>query len=257
MNKTKTVVFTLLSIMTIVLGLGISTAAASPLTGHEDEFTNSTLQPFWTFVNPSGLGSYNLTDKPTWLTITAPGNQYIALSQKSNFDAPRILQNVTGDFIATTNVTGNFDQDGFRAGLLVWGDQDNYLRFEKWGRDKLLLYGYLNGFENNKHVSTTSCDMLYLKLEKFGSTVTASYSYNEISWITIYSYTLNTVDPVEVGLFAINVGSATFNAEFDYFHICPNSPFVVPEYPLGPIAIPLAIAAAVLIRKQTSKQKTN
>ncbi|MCW4017590.1 MAG: DUF1349 domain-containing protein [Candidatus Bathyarchaeota archaeon] len=239
-----------------MLAASISFAGASP--GYIDEFTESTLLPFWTFVDPTGNSSYSLTANAGWLRITAPTG--VALAPTSNYNASRVLQSVTSDFVATTCVTGSFTQSGFRGGILVWKDTSNYMRLEKWGTNQVLMYGVLDGTVTYQAGTLPSTyNPLHLKLERSGTTLRGYWSENgtDGSWTLIKQFTSFTAgDSVEIGLFVINVGSTPFSADFDFFKIVPGSLFVVPEYPLGTIAIPIAMGAAVIIYKKRPGQKT-
>ncbi|MCW4010990.1 MAG: DUF1349 domain-containing protein [Candidatus Bathyarchaeota archaeon] len=256
MRKRLGVVFTVATLSILILAYGATFAAAN--VGYVDEFTDSSLGSFWTFVDPLGTSSYSLTAHSGWLRITAPVGA--ALAPTSNYNAPRVLQSVTGSFVATTYVNGNFSEDGFRAGLLLWNNTNNYMRVEKWGANKVLMYGVIGGTVRSQQANLpSSSDSLYLKLEKSGTTISGSWSQNGATWNLIAQYTnFNAADPVQVGLFALTVGSTNFSPDFDYFHINPGNIFVVPEYPLlGTMAIPIAMGAAFIIHRRRPKQKTN
>jgi regulation of enolase protein 1 (concanavalin A-like superfamily) len=239
------IIATLLSLTTI------SCVFAS--VGYNDDFTSTSLNSYWTTAG-TPAATFNTTANPGYLRITCPTGP--ALSPTSNFDAPRILQPVTGDFEATTLVGGDFTESGFRGGLLVWKDTNNYMRFEKWGTNQVLMYGVLDGTITYKQGTLpANYNPLYLKLEKSGTTLTSLWSTDGIAWNTLQSSTFNAADPVEVGLFAINVGSVPFNADFDYFHITPGSMFELPEYSIGLLAVPLAMIAGFVVFRNRQKIK--
>ena len=74
-------------------------------------------------------------------TIETPGKLHIITPEKAN--APRALEKVTGDFVAEVHVPGEIrpgvnplEQFPFTfqgAGLLLWLDQENYIRLERSG----------------------------------------------------------------------------------------------------------------------------
>jgi regulation of enolase protein 1 (concanavalin A-like superfamily) len=251
MRKRFLIVLSVLLALTLTVSYGASFAAAAP--AYNDEFTTTSLQPFWEWVNPT-TSSYSLTDHAGWLRITAP----TGVALVANKNAPRLLQNVTGGFVATTCVNGSFTQSGYRAGLLLWKDAQNFIRLEKMGSNQILFYGYIAGHEDYVTISATAANLVYLKLEKSGSTITASWSTDDITWHPASrQLTFASADPLEVGVFVINVGSGStpFSADFDYFHITPAGVFVLPEYPLGTLAIPVAIGCAFFIHKRRSTHK--
>jgi regulation of enolase protein 1 (concanavalin A-like superfamily) len=254
MQKRSSIFLSVIALSILVIACSISCAAANP--GYIDSFVNPNLLNFWTFVNPAGTSTYSLSANVGWLRITAPTG--VALAPTSNYNAPRVLQNVTGNFVATTCVNGSFTETGDRAGILLWKDNNNYMRLEKWGTNQVLMYGVLGGVVTSQSGSLpSSYNPLYLKLEKTGTTIAGYWSQTGVdgSWNLIKQFTYTAVDPVQVGLFAINVGTVPFSADFDYFNIAPGNIFVLPEYPIGTLAIPVAMIGAFVISKRRSKNK--
>jgi len=236
LKKSRFIFAIALSAVALCLLSQVNSVAAAP--AYQDEFTDSSLQSFWTFTNPLGTGSYSLTANSGYLRITAPTG--VGLSKTSNFNAPRMLQPVTGDFVATTSVSGVFSQTGFRGGLLVWKDTNNYFRLEKYGSNQVLMYGYINGVETYQTGTLPSnYTPLYLKLDRTGTTLNGYWSSDGTTWNLVKQYTVfNPADSLQTGLFTINVGSTVFSADFDYFHVTPASTLsVLPETPLGVVAV--------------------
>jgi regulation of enolase protein 1 (concanavalin A-like superfamily) len=242
MRKTKFALITTALVLTICLATQVAQVSAAA--AYQDEFTATTLQSFWTFNNPLGTGAYSLTAHSGYLRITAPVG--VALAPSSNENAPRMLQSVTGDFVASTYVTGSFSEDGDRAGLLLWKDASNFIRLEKWSLTKAQVYAVIGGSGTSTQISgLTSSTNLYLKLEKIGTTVNAYYSTNGATWTLIKATTFSSSDPLQVGLFSLNVGTVSHNADFDYFRVTPYSTLtVLPEYPIGIFGASAAIVGA-------------
>lgn len=246
MRRQSPIVLSLLLSVTLLLFYSVSFASAAP--GYSDEFSSSTLQSFWTFTDPLGTSSYSLTANPGYLRITSPtGNGF---SGTSNYNAPRVLQPVTGDFVATTSVSGTFSESGFRGGLLIYETNNDYFRLEKYGSNQVLMYGYIGGSPTYQAASTSSPDNpLYLKLERTGTTLAGYWSSDGVSWNLVKQYTTNfaSADSLEIGLFTISVGSTSFSADFAWFHITPEGLSVLPESPLGVLALPAAVLAAYAV----------
>jgi regulation of enolase protein 1 (concanavalin A-like superfamily) len=256
--KNRQLVFVItLSVITLCLLSQINCVDAAA--AYEDEFAVSTLQSCWNFINPAGTGSHSLTAHTGYLRITAPTGSALG----SNFNAPRLLQPVTNNFVATTCVSGTFSAYDYRAGLLLWKDDANYMRIEKYGSDKVLMWGKLGGTVATKTVDLPigySYNPLYLKLDKTGTTLTGFWSRDDSTWNTAHSFTFNSEDPLQIGLLVINVGTTVFSADFDYFHVypaTPDPPSVLPEYPLGLLIIPVTMLGAFAfskLRNQARKQ---
>lgn len=121
------------------------------------------------------------------------------------------------------------------------------------------MYVIIGGNEvATPRANTPSSNNLYLKLQKDGTTITASYSTDDLSWTPFGSYTFSLADPLQIGLFAINADSSasSFSADFNYFHITPSSLLsVLPEYPVGVFGAAAAIAGAYVFFKAKDRVK--
>src|SRR2546426_11260430 len=91
---------------------------------------NGTLDSNWQWIDPRGDANNTLTAMPGFLRISTPSER--DLWHGRNYDAPRLVQPITGNFIAEVKV--NFqpsDRTNYQAaGLLLWQDEKNFLRFE-------------------------------------------------------------------------------------------------------------------------------
>jgi regulation of enolase protein 1 (concanavalin A-like superfamily) len=253
MKKNSIAIITAITVITLAFAYGITFVVAS--TGYNDDFTSPPLSDVWTTSGNSGA-TYDLSTNPGWLTITSPAGCDLGAG---NDDAPRILQSISGDFIAYTKVSGTFTAAGTHAGLLAYSDDNHFMRVEIRDVNKVQIGGKNGGsFVYTQNSLGSAIDPIYLKLEKTGSAVKGYWSSDGSTWNEFGSYTLTVSDPIQIGLFVINqnTGVPSFNAEFDYFNIPTSSLFVTPEYPLGTIAIPIAMGAAVIIYKKRPGQKT-
>ncbi len=230
---------------------GLSFAAASP--GNNDEFSSSSLNGFWTKVGTPSA-TYDLTTSPGYIAITSPANNDLGGTTNS---APRIMQTVTGDFAVVTRVLGTYTAAGVHAGILVYIDDTHFMRVEVRNTNAFQIGGK-NGptFVSSSVAGSVPIAPVYLKMEKIGTSITGYWSSDGTTWTQFGpTYTLTGADgTVQIGLFVINqnTGVPSFTASFDFFHITPINLFVLPEYPLGTLAIPLAIGAAFLIIKRNS-----
>ncbi|MCW4017591.1 MAG: DUF1349 domain-containing protein [Candidatus Bathyarchaeota archaeon] len=251
--KNLRAIISALTVIALTFAYGITFAAAG--TGYNDDFISPPLSDVWTTSGNSGA-TYDLSTNPGWLTITSPADCDLGAGSD---DAPRILQSISGDFIAYTKVSGTFTASGTHAGLLVYSDDDHFMRVEIRDVNKVQIGGKNGGsFVYTQDSLGSAIDPIYLKLEKTSTTVKGYWSSDGSTWDEFGSYTLTVSDPTQIGLFVINQDKSVppFSAEFDYFNIPTSSLFVVPEYPLGTIAIPIAMGAAVIIYKKRPGQKT-
>ncbi len=225
------------------LAISGSLELASANSGFSDQFSSSTLNEFWSTAG-SGSATFDCSVNPGYLRITSPCNLDLG---GSNDNAPRIIQPVTDDFVAITEVTGTFTAAGVHAGLLVWKDSTHFMRVEVRDVNKVQIGGKNGGaFVATQYSLGSAINPIYLKLEKTGTTITGYWSSDGLNWNSFGSYTLTGSDPVQVGLFVINQNAspATFSTDFNYFTITPDGSLVLPESPIGTLAAPIAAAVA-------------
>ncbi len=167
------------------------------------------------------------------LRIEVPGTLHDLSVEHGKVSAPRVLRAVEGDFVAEVTVVGKLEPGGDRtsiyalpyhgAGLLVWLDRDNFIRLER----AAILRG--NGFfpyvnlEQRSSASMTSSTgaaapegPIWLRLERQGSTVMASYRVEGQDWVRIRG-SLRTRwwgESLKVGVAAVNTATVPLAAEF-------------------------------------------
>lgn len=243
----------LMSVLALALGAQVASAIGE---GFGDDFSGSILYSGWTFVNPAGGGSYSLSSNPGWLRITSPPDYDLG---GGNNNAPRVMQTVTGDFDAFTKVTGDFSTEVRRAGLLFYTDATHFVRVERMESQKVrILINNGGTLQYTDYTLASNLNPTYLKLEKEGVNVEGYWSSDGINWNLFGFYPFSGSGTTYIGLFAMKPasGGGSFYADFDYFTISPQL-FVVPEYPIGTLAIPIAMAAAfVTYRHKPWTKKT-
>ena len=183
-----------------------------------DEFASSTLGSQWSWVREIA-GDWSLTADPGFLQITTTNTD---LYDTTN-SAPVLLQAApSGDLAITTRVTLSPTQNYQQAGLILYADDDNYVRLE---------YGSVGGlsveFGHEIAASWTSTvtpapagSTFYLRLSRVGQTYTGFYSTDGSSWTQVGQSTLN-LTTTQMGLFAFNgqnMGDPQIPADFDFFH---------------------------------------
>lgn len=195
-------------------------------TSFQDEFDSGSLQARWDWVDLQEDCSYNLTDTPGFLTVEVPGSPGKEnghdLFWLINFNAPRLLQPVRGDFLIETRLNVEPQENYQAAGLLVWQDTWHYVRLERnaWGKG-----GIFGGLHSSQGVPwtfrPTSATQLELRLSRMGNTFTGWYrEVGASTWLLLGQATAPFSDTVLVGLAVYNQWSEQpTSAEFDYFHI--------------------------------------
>ncbi|NTU78486.1 MAG: DUF1349 domain-containing protein [Chloroflexales bacterium] len=183
-----------------------------------DTFDGSQLNSSWQWVNPLGDATYSLTEQPGDMRLTVPRGGY---DLYSNYNAPRLLRSVSGDFTATTKVTidPTFNYQG--AGLLVWQDENNYIRLERTLVSGIDLWYKTAGVYAGKEISFNSSNTVFLRLQRADSTVTAWYSLDNTNWEYVFAVTNPSLSAqVQVGLALTNQWQDNpIHADFDFFQL--------------------------------------
>jgi hypothetical protein len=214
----------------IYLSLVLTLVLAGPVlatSGVCDNFYSETLNPGWTWVNPSGIGSYSLTWNRQALTVHLPPGSYAGFPCGGDpSDAPRMLQPVTGDFVAFTKVAVQaiwaLDPT---AGIVAWGNDAHFVKVEvgEWPR-RISSSSCLGGIPSSTDSGQYRYNSAFLRMRRSGNVFSTAYSLNGIDWHSIGSTTWNNAPAtIQVGLFATSQG-AGINAVFDFFEIndCPE-----------------------------------
>ena len=207
-----------------------------------DEFDGSTLCSEWQWVNPRGNCSYELNSEPSCLEIRAVSG--CKLERGNNFNAPRLLQEISGNFAIETKMASaansateempTVEDMPTVGGLLVWKDENNHIRFERGmhgmhGKNEIGLSGSVEGkwdyFGRGMLVSET----VYLRLERMGDKFSAYCSSDGENWLICGEVSFHAEEPIQVGIHATGGwclwGDMTDTAaRFDYFRVLRRHP---------------------------------
>jgi regulation of enolase protein 1 (concanavalin A-like superfamily) len=175
------------------------------------------------------------------LTIGVPGSLHDLCVERAQVDAPRVLREVQGDFVAEVTVAGaiapggaaitNYALPHHGAGLLIWSDRDHYIRLERAAilRDNNVFH-YVN-FEQRQAADLASSfgqgtpdGLLTLRLERRGSRISASYRVEGVDWVRLSrEMSIGRWGPtLMVGVVAVDVSGAPLTAELQDFRVGPN-----------------------------------
>lgn len=191
-------------------------------------------------TDPSGDCAF--TTEKSRLGVKVPGGIH-DLNPNRGMQAPRVLKMVKGDFVVQVKVTGDFkpgekaasQHSSFNgAGLLVWQDEKNFIRLERnrWyvpAEQKYACYPpLLEYFKNGEYQDTDPDSTLdeffkdrstWLRLERNGDKLIASYSHDGKEWTEAKEITVNFPAELSVGIAAINTSEEAFTVEFDEYKV--------------------------------------
>jgi len=192
-----------------------------------DEFDGPDLKSEWEWMDPSGDSGYSLSSEASWLEVRAASGSNL---HGSNFDAPRLLQEISGDFGVEVKMKAALDDLPSVSGLLVWKDEENYIRFERGMhlKDEISLAGNVQGEYNHFGRGMLASEILYLRLERIGDRFSAYCSSDGENWMTCGDVRFPAEDPIQIGIHAIgkigwvgmiNLGDMVTATRFDYFRV--------------------------------------
>lgn len=189
-----------------------------------EEFSSASLNSAWHWYQE---------DPTHWSLIASPGYLQIITQSKdiwaSGNTAPLLLQflpvNTSDSFVIQTGVVITPTVDFHQAGLIIYADYDNYVRF---------TYAHIGGptFELVEEVAgnpqaiqvpaPVGINDFHLRIAKRGTSYSAYYSQDGVNWTWIGTHQNVNISPNEAGLLAFNgVDWETIEipADFDYFRL--------------------------------------
>lgn len=185
-----------------------------------------------------------VTEEKGKLTIKVPGSLHDLYpgqtDPKKRNNAPRVLQEVKGDFVAKVKVTADW-KPGDKlpgsttvpyngAGLLVWESDTHLIRFERnvFVRPGMRIsyttpLQYADGRGANAVKSTTEeffqGRSTWLKVERTGEKLTTSISHDGEKWIETATLAAKLGETLRVGVEAVNSSNTEFSVEFEAFTV--------------------------------------
>jgi regulation of enolase protein 1 (concanavalin A-like superfamily) len=170
------------------------------------------------------------------LSLEVPGSIHDINTQYGKDNAPRILRRVEGDFVAQVKVCGEFRPEGPStregavpaggAGLLLWLDADHFIRLERFAALRNGRVGAFLNFERHelgRPVGRNNARLeegdVYLKLERRGGQVLASFSTDGRDWGEARTLEIDWPARLSVGLDAVNSAFSPVSVRFEGFSI--------------------------------------
>lgn len=216
----------------------------------DDEFTGSALDACrWTVVNEQTSG-YRVEDGALKIDTTA-NDIYNADTGVPNF----VLQNQPqGDeWVVETKLDASaFDRQYQQAGLILYGDDDNYVKLDLVATNQagkavtrnLEMRSEAGAVVQNPQPNAPAPGngVVWLRLAKSGTTFTGWSSTDGITWTQIAETVSNAgLDGARIGLYALGnsaQGQVSNTAVFDYFHV------VEADEPAEPVTVSATVSPA-------------
>jgi regulation of enolase protein 1 (concanavalin A-like superfamily) len=170
------------------------------------------------------------------LTFEVPGSLHDLNTEIGKLNAPRVVQDVEGDFVIQVRVRGEFQPEGpgtrhdalpyNGAGLLLWLDGDHYIRIERGAVLRNSRFGALLLCQKHegdqppvrKNAFLEEGDV-YLKLERRGNRITGFYGTDGQQWAETAPIEINWPARLKVGLSAVNSAFTPLSVRFEEFSL--------------------------------------
>jgi regulation of enolase protein 1 (concanavalin A-like superfamily) len=189
-------------------------------------------KPWGDAVDPDGDCQFELDPGEDKVRIIVPGKTHILSAEIGRVNAPRLLRDIKGDFDLIVRVAGAGNPAGkatttlyppyHGAGLLIWQDQENYVRLEiATDVQHRKARPYVN-FEHRKDGTLAASSGIantdgssHLRLRRRGDEIYASFGPDGLHWTSFSPLTAKLNDRVNVGVSAINSSTKLMTAEFE------------------------------------------
>lgn len=183
------------------------------------------------------VGDCTLRQEGDRLVLVVPGDDRDLNPRTGLLTAPRVLNEVEGDFSWQVRVacpltpgpipSSRTNQAFYGAGILVWQDERNFLRLERntWtdraGNSSSftpLLETLQNGASINYNGPTSNLpffrEATWFRLDRKGNTMTASMSHDGTNWQHLRAFPIAFGTRLMVGVSAINTSKEPLTVEF-------------------------------------------
>jgi S1-C subfamily serine protease/regulation of enolase protein 1 (concanavalin A-like superfamily) len=181
----------------------------------------------------------NVQRTPDSLTIEVPAGVRLLSLQLDVHNAPMMLADVEGDFIAQVRVTGNMIPGTtppkwkkplpgtFQgAGLLLFVDSRNYVRMERSvaadkGKAALKSQALIEIIKGGRAIAslypTIPGGPLYIRIQRIGGAVSCLFGPDGRRWLSHEKLAIAFPPKVKIGLIACNMSKVPLTAQFEEF----------------------------------------
>jgi hypothetical protein len=205
-------------------------AAARPIPGWGDP------------IDPDGDCDLRLEGRALALTVPGTPHELRAESGKGKRNAPRVLRDVEGHFVAQVKVTGDLGAGDVpvvsgpvasrSAGLVLWQDERNFVRLERIAgrapdgerpRDRLLLEYWKDG--QLQDTSPGSGGPLprgrttWLRLTRRMDKLKAEASQDGETWTEVKTIPIRLSSRLRLGVMATNTSGRPLGVQFEAFQL--------------------------------------
>jgi len=216
-------------------GFGVRTLAADgPVKDSPAAAERLTLRGWGTAIDPDGDCKFAV--EKNRLTITIPGTDHGLSFERGQMNAPRVLQEMEGDFIVQVRVSGNFPKGAntvvqgrrpfFGAGILVYKDDRSYVRLERAELNVDSTQHHYANWELRRDGEWVRAGdagdgaidpaaPVWLRIERRGGRVYGYFSADGVVWTALEPIDVNLPAKVRVGVAAGHNTSTAYSPSFE------------------------------------------
>ena len=153
--------------------------------GFSDEFEGTALDSRWIVINPNADSRIELNGEGDIEMIASPLNGGSDLWSGANFNGIRLLQPIAGDWIIEAKLHYLPTNDFEGAGFLLIADPDPSISndIDVIRLNEYAFHGGGQKIRSVQHEMPYNNPVVYLRLEKIGTSFTSSHSSDEVNWI--------------------------------------------------------------------------
>lgn len=191
-------------------------------------------------IDPDGDCEFNLANGGLTIKVPAPAaprKGHGLEAEAKALNAPRVLREIEGDFIADVEVGGTFKPGGrsanprvfpfVGAGLLLWSDEGNYLRLERAAIDRngqLVPYALFEERRDSRPIPPAGGIQVpdqptLLRLERHGDQFSAQVSVDGMAWRAFPPRVIKLPAKLKLGVAAISSSRQPFVVTFENFRV--------------------------------------
>ncbi len=195
-------------------------------------------------IDPDGDCSFGVAEGRLTITVPAPAppSKGHGLEAEGNtLNAPRVLREIEGDFIADLRVGGTFKPTGpsanpnvfpfVGAGLLLWSDAGDYIRLERAAIDRngrLIPYALFQERKASQLMPPVGGLQLpegavVLRLERRGDQISGLFSIDGADWRAFPPRTARLPAKLKLGVAAISSSRQPFVVTLENFRVLRRS----------------------------------
>jgi regulation of enolase protein 1 (concanavalin A-like superfamily) len=213
-----------------LLFVALNVLAAAPV----KEKKAQTIKGWGTVIDPDR--DCKLSEDRGRLTITVPATYHdlTYTEDGKKLNAPRVLQEVKGDFrvqvrvraypVPLPNTSSNDKHSFVSAGLLLWLDDKNYLRLDRAAEGSTPSpFIWVERFEGGRPVvqklKRAEAGDTWLRIVSKEGTLTVSFSDDGDKWAEVHNEAMKLPEKVQVGVSAINTTTGEFSPTLEEFKV--------------------------------------